>query len=258
MNYSLRAYPLAEQLLPGWACVFGVNDTNLQRIVFYTWIARAEGRTILIDAGPPPDEKEFQVLATACQRVGPECVFRRLNSLHAVLSESGVRPEAIDYLLITQPITYHSGGLVPEYFPKAKVYMSRAGFLEYLLDNPGHPPRNCYFTETTWRFIHQLINEDRLRLVDDPTEVAEGVSFETTGGHHPGSAAVTLTTARGTVGILETAFVECNIEQERPVGVAEDVAVCRRAIRRYKADCDLLLAIHDDTIAQRFPGGVVA
>src|SRR2546426_6163353 len=107
MKYSLRAYPLAQQLLPGWACLFTVNDTNLHRIVFYTWIARAEGRTILIDAGPPPDEKEFHVLATACQRVGPECVFTRLNSLAGVLSESGVRPESIDYLLITQPITYH-------------------------------------------------------------------------------------------------------------------------------------------------------
>jgi len=258
MKYSLRAYPMAEQLLPGWACVFGVNDTSLHRIVFYTWIAQAGDTTIVIDAGPPPDEDDFQVLATACERVGSECVFRKLNSLETVLMDARVAPDEVNYLLITQPITYHSGGLVREYFPRARVYMSRAGFFEYLLDNPGHPPRDCYFTERTWRFIHQLLNEDRLRLVDEPTEIVGGVFFETTGGHHPGSAAVKLITSRGRVGILETAFIERNIEQGRPIGVAEDVAACRLAIRRYKVESDLLLAIHDDTIMERFPAGVIA
>ena len=257
MNYSLRAYPLAEQVLPAWACLFGINDRTLYRILFYAWIAQGGNKTIVIDAGPPPGEEDFQVLARACERVGPECVFRRLNTLRAVLSESGITPESIDCLLITQPITYHSGGLIPDFFPKAKVYMSRAGFLEYLLDKPGHPPRDCYFTESTWKFIHRLLNEDRLHLVDERTEVDEGIFFETTGGHHPGSAAVTLSTSKGTVGILETAFVARNIEQERPIGVAEDVAVCRRAIRRYKGECDLLLAIHDEGILERFPQGII-
>jgi glyoxylase-like metal-dependent hydrolase (beta-lactamase superfamily II) len=258
MKYSLRAYPMAEQMLPGWACLFGVNDTSLRRIVFYTWIAQGDGKTIVIDAGPPPGATEFEVLATACERVGPGCVFRRLNSLETVFSEAGVRPESIDFLLITQPITYHSGGLLAEYFPRAEVHMSRAGLFEFLLDKPGHPPRNCYFTEPTWAFLYRLLNEDRLQLADGSTDVAPGVGFESTGGHHPGSAAVKLKTGRGTIGILETAFVAANIDQERPIGVAEDVAACRRAIRRYKTESDLVLAIHDDSIMDRFPGGVIA
>ena len=60
--------------------------------------------------------------------------------------------------------------------------------LELLLDNPGHPPRGFYFTEDSWQFLRKLLVEDRIQSVDKPTEVVPGIVFETTGGHHPGSA----------------------------------------------------------------------
>jgi uncharacterized protein YfeS len=81
--------------------------------------------------------------------------------------------------------------------------------------------------------------------------------FETTGGHHPGSAAVTVKTSEGTVAILETAFVKDNIDNEVPIGVAEDTAVCRRVIKRFKQQCDLVLAAHDNTILDRFKDGII-
>jgi glyoxylase-like metal-dependent hydrolase (beta-lactamase superfamily II) len=257
-RYSLRVFPVADQHLPGWACYFGTNDSALHRIVFHVWIAQGGGNTILIDTGPPPDPDDFAVLASACAQMDPRCEFRSLAPLEAVLGEAGVSPESIDLVLITQPITYHSGGLLPRLLPKARVYLPRAGVLEFLLDNPGHPPRNCYFTESAWCFLRQLLLENRLVLTDGPVEVAPGVFFETTGGHHPGSAAVKMATSRGTVGILETAFLADNIEKEIPIGLAESAAECRTAIRAYKAACDLLFAIHDSTITGRFSKGVIA
>jgi hypothetical protein len=136
--------------------------------------------------------------------------------------------------------------------------MPRAGLLEFLLDNPGHPPRNCYFTEDTWRYLYHLLLSERLILSDGRLEIFEDLFLEVTGGHHPGSAAVTVKTSRGLVSILETAFLSENVEQERPIGLAEDVAVCRRVIRRYKYTSDLVLAAHDNTINDLFPGGVIA
>jgi hypothetical protein len=39
----------------------------------------------------------------------------------------------------------------------------------------------------------------------------------------------------------------------RPIGIAEDVATCRAVIRRYLAECDEVVAIHDPSNATRFP-----
>ena len=97
-------------------------------------------------------------------------------------------------------------------------------------------------------------HEDRLTLTDKPVEVRPGIVFETTGGHHPGSGAVRVQTADGVVGILETAFLQRNVDEVRPVGVAENVAACRQAIRRYKEECDVVVAIHDPSNAERFMG----
>ena len=244
--------------MPGWECFFGRHEMDFHKLIFYVWIAQGGGKTILVDAGPPPDEENFQALVLACQTVDPKSLMIRLESLDQVLAEADLVPQSIDYLLITQPITYHTGGLLPEYFPRAEVYLSKAGLLEFLLDRPGHPPHAAYFTEENWRFLRDLLIEDRLRVADGPTEVVDGVQFETTGGHHPGSAAVKVRTPRGVVGILETAFLKENLDQEQPIGVAENAAQCRRAIRRYKRACDLVLAIHDNTLLERFPQGIIA
>jgi len=258
MLYELRAYAVAEQQLPGWACVFGTNDASFHRIVFHVWIARGGGRTALIDAGPPLGEEDFGTLREACAGMDPQCGIRRLRTLDSVLEEACLSPQTIDAVLITQPITYHTGGLAPRLFPRAKVYLPRQGMLEFLLDDPGHPPRDCYFTSETWAFLHRLLLEDRLVLPEQRVEPLEDLWLEVTGGHHPGSAAVSMPTARGRVAILETAFLAENIDQERPIGIAEDIAQCRRVIRRYRRSYDLVLAAHDGALLERFPQGVIA
>lgn len=257
-DYRVRVFPVAELPVPGWECFFGRNDTTFHTLVFHVWVIEGNGKRIVVDAGPPPGDADFGYLVSACQSIDPRSTMRRLQQLQAVFQGAGITPESIDTLLVTQTITYHTGGLLPELFPRARVYLSRAGVLEFLLDNPGHPPRAAYFTEDSWRYLRELLIEERLVLADDPTEVAEGVWFETTGGHHPGSAAVRVKTAAGTLGILETAFLRENVEQTLPVGVAENAALCRQVIRRYRQECDLVLACHDNTLHERFAGGIVA
>jgi glyoxylase-like metal-dependent hydrolase (beta-lactamase superfamily II) len=257
-NYSIRAFPVAELPVPGWECFFGRNDTSFHKLVFYVWLVESGGKRLVIDAGPPPGEEDFAYLVAACQEIDPQSTMSRVQTIEHAFVQAGVSPESVDYLLITQPITYHTGGLLPELFPRAKVFLSRAGMFEFLLDNPGHPPQAVYFTEATWHYLRSLIIARRLMLVDQMTEVLEGVYFETTGGHHPGSAAVRIRTSSGIVGILETAFLRENVEQQLPIGIAENTALCREVIRRYKRECDLLLACHDNTILTRFPGGVIA
>jgi glyoxylase-like metal-dependent hydrolase (beta-lactamase superfamily II) len=258
MEYTIRAFPIAELPVPGWECFFGTHDCTFHTLIFYVWIVVGNGKTIVIDSGPPLEERDMQSLVRACQKIDQRSLLRRLRALDDIYSEAAVRADDVDYLLITQPITYHTGGLHAGSFPNAKVYISRAGFFEFLLDNPGHPPRSEYFTSCTWNYLRTLLINNKLVLADSPVEIEPGVFYESTGGHHPGSAAVKVNTAQGCVGILETAFLKKNIDDLVPIGVAENTALCRKTIRRYVDECDLVLAAHDHTLLDRFPGGRIA
>ena len=255
--YELQADRVATLPVPGWECFFGRHDVEFYPLAFYIWIVRGATCTGLIDTGLPLDEIERRRLAETCQSVDQQCVFTDVMTMDNFFQKHRLLPEQINFVLLTQTITYHSGGLLPQFFPHAQVYISRAGLLEFLLETPGHPPRDFYFTEASWSYLRSLLIEGRLHLVDEPTEVAPGLIFETTGGHHPGSAAVRVRTECGTVGILETAFLKNNIDEAHPIGIAENVRICREVIRRYKRECDLVLADHDPTILDRFPQGVI-
>jgi glyoxylase-like metal-dependent hydrolase (beta-lactamase superfamily II) len=256
-DYQVTAYPVAKLPVPGWECFFARNDTSFHDLIFYVWVIRDEDRIVLVDTGPPSDDEDFRTLKEACQGVDIRSEMTRLLSVDAVLEQEGITAEKIDVLLLTQTITYHSGCLLPQYFPRAKVYLSKQGMMEFLLENAGHPPRDVYFTAASWTFLWSLLGENRLFFVDEPVAVLPDLLFETTGGHHPGSAAVTVKTSAGTVAILETAFLKGNIDSEVPIGVAEDTAACRRAIKHFKQQCDLVLAAHDNTILDRFEDGII-
>jgi glyoxylase-like metal-dependent hydrolase (beta-lactamase superfamily II) len=178
--------------------------------------------------------------------------------LPELLDGVGLSGSDVDFVAITQTVTYHTGGIDPELLPRARFYVSKAGVLEMLVAPPGHPQTQFYFSARGWSGLRQLLIEDRLHVVDDATEIVPGVVFETTGGHHPGSAAVRIRTERGRTALLETAFVQENLDTGTPVGISESIAQSRAVMRRYLRECDEVVAIHDPGNAERFPADIHA
>lgn len=255
--YTLHAVPVGRLPVPGWEAFFGVNDPSFHELTFYVWLV-TDGKTLgLIDAGLPPDPADRAALDEANRQLDPRCTFTDVRPLGEVLDENGISGQDIDFVAITQPITYHTGGLDADALPRAQVYLSRAGFREMIEAPPGHPPTAFYFTERSWSSVRRFAVEGRLHCVDDPCVIAPGIRFETTGGHHPGSAGLRIATPEGVVGLLETAFLDRNVTELRPIGIAEDVAACRAAIRAYVRECDRVVALHDPANAERFPVSVL-
>lgn len=251
-SFSIHAVPVATLPIPGWEAFFGQNDVEFRDLVFYVWLLSDGERHGLVDLGVPALPADFEALDKACQGVDVRSAFKDVRSLDEALAELGVQPDDIEFALITQTIAYHTGGLERRWLPNAHVYMSRAGVTEMLVNPPGHPPVGLYFTARSWSYVRELAMENRLHVVDEPTEVVPGVVFETTGGHHPGSAGVRVHTANGVVGLLETAFYQRNVDELMPIGIAEDASLCREVIKRYRAECDDVVAIHDPNNAKRF------
>ncbi|MBO9522397.1 MAG: hypothetical protein J7518_12740 [Nocardioidaceae bacterium] len=236
---------------PRWATTFGAHDTALVDLAFYVWVV-SDGRTTgLVDLGLPLDPADAALLSTSNRAFGDDG-FRDVRLLPELLREAGLEGGDVDFVAITQTVTYHTGGLDAGLLPNATVYLPYAGVRELLVDPPGHPAPELYFTDRSWTALRRLAVEGRLRLVEDAADIADGVRYEVTGGHHPGSAAVQVRTAAGLVGLLETSFLQADLDAGTPIGIAEDVAAARRAIQRYRAACDHAVAVHDPGNAERF------
>ena len=254
MIHRLRAERAGILPAPGWALVLGDNDATLHDLHFYVWVV-SDGSTVgLIDAGLPLDPRDTAALGATNAAFGDDVGFREVRTLPDILSGLGIAPADVGFVAITQTVTYHTGGIDAALLPNATFYLARPGVLELLVDPPGHPAPEFYFTASSWASLRTLAVEGRLRLVADSEEVVPGVTFEVTGGHHPGSAAVLVDTAEGTVAVLETAFVNRNLATGSPIGIAEDVAAARRAMARMVARADRVVAIHDPSNARDFGG----
>jgi glyoxylase-like metal-dependent hydrolase (beta-lactamase superfamily II) len=251
--YTLHAIPVGRLPIPGWEAFFGINDSTFYDLAFYVWVV-TDGRSLgLIDTGLPSDLADRAALDEANRQLDERSTFTDVRTLAEALDESGIAPEDIDFVAITQTITYHTGGLDADALPRARIYLSRAGIQEMLGEPPGHPPTAYYFTDRSWSSIRTFAVEGRLHCVDEPCTVAPGITFATTGGHHPGSAGLRIVTDDGVVGLLETAFLDRNVTETRPIGIAENAAACRTAIRDYRRECDRVVALHDPANAQRYP-----
>lgn len=244
-THTITAELASVLAAPGWALEFGNNDAELHDLYFYVWIIRCGNQIGIVDTGLPFDDAEAEALGGTNVAFNDARGFRQVRKLPEILQQAGVRPEDVSFVAITQTVTYHSGGIDAEFLPNAVFYIARDGVLEFLDDPPGHPAPEFYFSTSSWLSLRSLTIQGRLRLVGERTQIAPGVEFEVTGGHHPGSAGVLIDTPEGRIGILETAFVNRNLETGRPIGIAEDVAAARKAMRSFTQRCERVVAIHD-------------
>jgi len=256
--YNLHAIPIATLPAPGWELYFGRNDNEFYDLNFYIWVVTDGVRLGLIDTGLPLDGHAIAALNEANSKLDQRHIFSGVRSITQVFEEYNIAPHDVDFVAITQTMSYHTGGLDVSIFPRAQIYLSKAGLHELLGEPPGHPAPEHYFTAATWASLRQFVVEGRLHCVDEPTVIAAGIEFETTGGHHPGSAALKISTKQGVIGLLETAFVQRNVEETLPIGIAEDAALCRRVIKRYKTECDQVIALHDPANVELFPAAALA
>lgn len=250
--YAIRAERAAVLATPGWAIMLGENDSALHDLHFYVWIVTDGVDVGLIDAGLPPAQEDAEALGATNRAFGDTTGFRSVRTLPQILEDARIDPADVSFVALTQTVTYHTGGIDAALLPNATFYLARAGVDEFLGDPPGHPAPEFYFTAASWDSLRTLAIEGRLRLVADTEEIRPGIRYEVTGGHHPGSAGLIVTTAQGRVGILETAFFASNLETGRPIGIAEDAAAARRAMASFLARCDVVAAIHDPANADRF------
>lgn len=170
-----------------------------------------------------------------------ENVLRRLN----------LTPDDVAHVVITPVQDYTVGGL--DLFKRAKIYFSRRGWFEDVV-NPRPSPflnRDVYLP----RYVRDYLFEEawgRIILLNDEDKVVDGVNVKWTGCHHRSSMAIIMHTREGVVSLTDAAFTMRNLQENIPIGIAEDIYECLNAYEYLKRVSKVVIPAYDPDNVVRF------
>ncbi len=224
----------------------GSMDTSGEHALLsvHTWVVRDRGRTILVDTGAGngksrPFTPYFDHLET---------------SFLADLAALGVKPEEVDYVLVTHLHVDHvgwntrldpaSGRWVPT-FPRARHVMSRVEYELYL--DPAHQTGRHKTSHLVQKdSVTPIVEAGLADLIEiDGREHPAGFFFEPTPGHSAAHACIRFRSA-GEEALFTGDLMHHPLQVLRPewcsiLDASEEAAPARRRVLEEAAERDLLL-----------------
>jgi len=221
------------------------------RLSFYSFLFETESGLALLNTGLPGDltlRNDFLRKWAGSDR----CKFtvREEEKIERALERAGVGPNEVRAVIISPVQDYTIGGL--KTFRRAEIFFSKRGWFEDVV-NPLPSPflnRDIYLPKEIRSYIFEEA-WNRIRLVEDQ-EVMEGLRVKWTGCHHRSSMAIIADTGKGKTCVTDAAFTYRNLEEEIPIGIAEDIYECLNAYRELKDLCNRIIPAYDPENLVRF------
>ena len=256
MSYEIHVLKMGQCEVPGPEVYWMSHWETWEQLFFYMVVIRGNGKTAIINTGPPPD-------LTALNEVwrhfaGPRCQMIRAEEERpiAALATLGISPDDVDYVLIT-PLQAYATANIP-LFRRAQVCLSKRGWIEdfHVPKYPMHIPRELRVPDDVLRYL-MFEAPESLRLLRDEEEIMPGLRAFWAGVHHRSSMAYVIETERGQVVVSDALFKYGNVEQMQPLGIMESMEECFRTYGRMKREADILLPLYDPEVLARHPQGKV-
>ena len=245
--YAIRYGTLAN--FPVRGLVAGVDTSRRMDAALTIWLARGNGRLVLVDAGFY--REKFM------QRWKPVDYMTPAEALKKV----GVTPDQITDIVISHVHWDHADGA--DLFPKARVWIQKDEYQHHI--SPNGTSRNPAIDDLDARMFLTLSRAGRVEQVNgDSTEIIPGITVYTGGKHTFGSQYVTVRTAGGTAVVAsDNLYLYENLDARRPIAQTLDSLSNLRAqerMRRLATNPRLIVPGHDPAVFVRFPrpGGGVA
>lgn len=226
-------------------------------LCFQMAIVKYADKIILINTGFADDIAD---IAKAWKDyLGPRAILHRPDSskIMSVLQTENIEPEEVTHIIITPIQLYATGNL--HLFKNAKICFSRKGWIEDIMapTYPHHVPRQGCISN---QHLHWLLNENNANMVlmDDVAEILPGITCKWIGVHHRSSLMVEINTAAGLVGISDCAFHYSNVEDGRPLGIAESIIEAHAAYKYIREQIKIFVPLYDPLVQQRHINGVIA
>lgn len=248
MNYEIRAYRTAELVLRGNHAFEGGDPEAGYPYAMFVWIILGGRHPVVVDTGPKSIDEINRGLGDMC--IEP-VTQREGEDIRAIFARAHIDPADVSHLFFTHLHYDHITNL--DLFPNAKLVVDRIGYEEALrrleIGRCWVPGEVIFPMRDQW--------QDRLILVEDD-EVLPGIRAFHVGGHTPCSMSVSVQTVLGKAVITgDVVSLYENIERDIPIGVYEDRDEVIAAMRRIRAEADIILPSHDPKVLQRYRGGAI-
>ena len=222
LRYGTRASTKSQEFLR--FDVYGEPDAP-QQMDYYFWLIRNESRTVLVDCG-------FDRVRGAAKGRYQEVAPLEL------LATMGVRPAAVDHIVISHMHYDHIGNL--EAFPNATVTVARAEYDFWGGPLGQHAVLQSMVLPYELEVVRALEREGRLSLVDETAELFSGIAVTRLPGHTPGQLITRVRTRTGDVVLASDAmhYYE-EMERDRPFRLFEGMADtfrCYQTLREIAAE----------------------
>jgi len=257
MKYSIKMIPVAEVEVPYPEVYWMESFREWTKICFYVGIIRNAGNIILINTGFPNDIAG--IVKGWKDYLGERAILRRPDNKKTLrlLKNEGIDPDKVTHVIVTPIQLYATGNL--HLFKNAKICFSRKGWMEDIINPsyPHHVPRQGCISD---KHLSWLLNENKanLALMDNIDEIVPGITCKWVGVHHRSSILVQVSTSAGLVGISDCAFHYSNVEDGRPLGIAESIIEAHAAYSYIRTKIDIFVPLYDPLLMQRHEDGIIA
>jgi hypothetical protein len=254
-RFGLQMLKVGEGDVPGPELLWLSAFDQWFRLDFQVGLIRGPGVCALINTGPAEDLAPMN--DHWAKVLGERARMRRderwwvMNQLERV----GVAPADVTHVILTPLQLYTTSNV--DRFPNARICLSRRGWVHFHTTHE-HPH------DARWHCIppdilrHLVIDAwDRVRLLDDEDEVVPGLRTWWAGSHHRATLAVEVDTTSGRAVVSDAFFHYRNLEEDRPIGVCENMYEALEAHRRARL-ADHVVPLYDPLVFERYPDGVVA
>lgn len=257
MKYSLKLISVAEVEVPCPEVYWMESFQEWTKLSFQIGILRNENKIILINTGFPDD---ITGISKAWKDyLGDRAILNRPDSAKMVslLEKENIKPEDVTHVIITPIQLYATGNL--HLFKNAKICFSRKGWNEDIIapTYPHHVPRQGCISDEHLRWL-MFENNANLVLMKDIDEILPGLTCKWIGVHHRSSLMIEVNTNSGLVGMSDCAFHYSNVEDGRPLGIAESIIEAHAAYEYIRNQIKIFIPLYDPLVQERHKNGIVA
>lgn len=226
------------------------------QLYFWMVVIRGNGKTAIINTGPPEDLTALNQRWSSGFGERGKLVREETERPIEALASLGLKPEDIDYVLITPIQIYATANI--QLFGNAQICISKRGWVEdfHAEKFPMHVPREFRLSDETLRYL-TFEGHERLQLLEDEDEVMPGLRCFWAGVHHRSSMCYVIDTPAGRVGISDCLFKYGNLEDGEPLGIQESLEEYYVTTMRIKRDTDIFIPLYEPDVLKRFPGGKI-
>jgi hypothetical protein len=256
MNFAVRALPVGRTEIPGPELFWMDGWDQWFPLSFNVLLIQGEGVTALVNTGAPADLGPLNEIWSSI--LGPRARYERDESetIEARLAAVGVRPDEVTHVFATPFQLYTTAGI--PLFTNAQLCLSKKGWIHYHTTH-RHPHDNRWTSISPEVLVHLVTDAwDRVRLLEDEDEVVPGLRSWWAGTHHRASVAVEIDSTAGTVVASDAFFYYENVEDDRLLGINENMYEGLACYERTRRVADHIVPLYDPKVFDRYPGGVIA